>query len=115
MKLSLAQYRELESFSQFDSDLDPITKSTLERGKRTVEMLKQKNGSPLSVAEQVISIYAVNKGYTDDVALADISAFESQIHHNLNTAHLHLKESMDAGSWSDEIEKELKECILEVK
>ena len=115
MKLSLAQYRELESFSQFDSDLDPGTKATLERGKRTVEMLKQKNGSPLSVAEQVASIYAVNKGLTDNVDITDILDLEKKIHHNLNTLHLHLKESLDMGNWSDEIESELKECIKEIK
>ena len=115
MKLSLAQYRELESFSQFDSDLDPVTKSTLERGKRTVEMLKQKNGEPLSVAEQVASIYAVNKGHCDDLEISEISNFEKKLHEVLNREYIKLADNMNNGNWSDEVENDLKACISTTK
>lgn len=111
MKLSLAQYRELESFSQFDSDLDAETKATLERGKRTVEMLKQKNDSPLSVAEQVASIYSVNKGYCDKLELGQVLSYENHLHHVLNHEYIKLADDMNEGKWSDEIESELKACI----
>lgn len=114
MKLALAQYRELESFSQFDSDLDPTTKATIERGKRTVEMLKQKNGEPLSVADQVISIYAVNKGYADHLKLEDVGRFEKEIHLALSQNE-DIKNSINSGNWSDEIESNLKRIIQETK
>ena len=113
MKLSLAQYRELESFSQFDSDLDVATKATLERGKRTVEMLKQKNGDPLSVAEQVSSIYAVNKGFCDSINISDIGKFEKKLHDTLNTQYTELFKDINNGAWSDDIESLLKNCIID--
>lgn len=114
MKLALAQYRELESFSQFDSDLDPTTKATLERGKRTVEMLKQKNGEPLSVAEQVVSIYAVNKGYADNIKIENIISFEKALHSALGQED-ELYNSLNNGAWSDEIESNVKRVIQETK
>ena len=114
MKLALAQYRELESFSQFDSDLDASTKATLERGKRTVEMLKQKNGEPLSVAQQVASIYAVNKGFADSIKIEDVLAFEKEVHDTLNQ-NQDLEQSLNTGSWSEEIESLLKQRIQETK
>ncbi len=114
MKLALAQYRELESFSQFDSDLDATTKATLERGKRTVEMLKQKNGAPLSVAEQVLSIYSVNKGFADTIKLESIGAFEKEVHAALAMDEKLAKE-LNSGSWSDEIESNVKRVIQETK
>lgn len=115
MKLSLAQYRELESFSQFDSDLDPITKASLERGKRTVEMLKQKNGDPLSVAEQVCSIYSVNKGYCDDISILDIVKFEKSLHQTLNNQYKDVSIEINNGVWSEDIESSLKNCIADTK
>ena len=115
MKLSLAQYRELESFSQFDSDLDPATKAILERGKRTVEMLKQNNGEPLSVAMQVASIYSVNKGLCDDIDLDNINKFEKSLHHHLALQYSDIVDSMNGGVWTEDIENALKKCIKETK
>lgn len=75
LRLGLAQFRELEAFTQFGSDLDEATKQQLERGKRLEELLKQKQFEPLSVEYQVVQIYAVTKGLTDDLKVTDIQSF----------------------------------------
>ncbi len=110
MKLAMAQYRELESFAQFDSDLDADTKKTIERGKRTGEMLKQGNGAPLSVGIQVSSIYAVNNGYVDHVATSDVVEWEKGMHTYMSTSHKDLITSLGK-DWSDELESKLKEAL----
>ncbi|MDA3101529.1 F0F1 ATP synthase subunit alpha, partial [Staphylococcus pseudintermedius] len=73
LRLDLASYRELESFAQFGSDLDEATASKLERGKRTVEVLKQDQNKPLPVEHQVLIIYALTRGYLDDIPVVDIT------------------------------------------
>ncbi len=78
LRLDLAQFRELEAFSQFASDLDEGTRSKIERGKRTVEMLKQAQYAPMSVSEQVMSIFAVTNGYLDTVPVERIGEWESE-------------------------------------
>ncbi len=86
LRLDLASYRELEAFTQFGSDLDPITKSKLERGKRTIEVLKQDLHKSMAVEEQVVMLYALTKGYLDDVKINEIKSFEEDlikyIYHN---------------------------------
>lgn len=84
LRLDLASYRELEAFTQFGSDLDEATRRKLERGKRTVELLKQDLHKPLDVAKQVISIYTLTKGYIDDVAVEDIKRFEASLHQHFD-------------------------------
>ncbi len=79
LRLDLASYRELESFAQFGSDLDEATARKLERGKRTVEVLKQDQNKPLPVEHQVLIIYALTRGYLDDIPVVDITRFESEI------------------------------------
>ena len=79
LRLDLASYRELESFAQFGSDLDEFTARKLERGKRTVEVLKQDQNKPLPVENQVLIIYALTKGYLDDIPVEDITRFESEL------------------------------------
>ncbi len=81
LRLDLASYRELESFAQFGSDLDEFTASKLERGKRTVEVLKQDQNKPLPVEHQVLIIYALTKGYLDDIPVVDITRFEDELNH----------------------------------
>ena len=83
LKLLYSQYRELQSFAQFGSDLDADTKARLAQGQRIVEILKQKNGAPVEVAQQVCIIYAVTKGYLDEVAVADVSQYEAALHRRL--------------------------------
>lgn len=114
MKLSLAQYRELESFSQFDSDLDVDTKKMLDRGARTVEMLKQDQYKPLLVTLQIASIFAVNEGLLDDVEKKDIRNFESDMHKFLLTSKKDLLGKIEK-NWDDNLKDELKNAILEFK
>jgi F-type H+-transporting ATPase subunit alpha len=110
MKLAMAQYRELESFAQFDSDLDHDTKRTIERGKRTAEVLKQLNGAPLSVGLQVASIYAVNNGYLDEVAVPNVVAWEKALHTYMNASHRELISSLNK-DWSEDLEGKLKDAL----
>ncbi|REI29265.1 F0F1 ATP synthase subunit alpha [Staphylococcus felis] len=79
LRLDLASYRELESFAQFGSDLDEATSRKLERGKRTVEVLKQDQNKPLPVEHQVLIIYALTRGYLDDIPVEDITRFEAEV------------------------------------
>jgi len=79
LKLDLAQFRELEAFATFGSELDAVSKAQLERGYRLVELLKQPLNSPMPVEEQVVSIFAGTKGYLDDVPVADVRRFESEL------------------------------------
>ncbi len=78
LRLDLATFRELESFAQFGSDLDAATTAKLERGKRTVEVLKQDLNKPLKVERQVAIIYALTKGFLDDIPVHDIVRFENE-------------------------------------
>ncbi len=79
IKLELAQYREMEAFAQFASDLDPATQKLLARGARLTQLLKQPQYSPLTMSEQVFVIFAGTKGYLDDVDVADVSNFENRL------------------------------------
>ncbi|MGE4480643.1 F0F1 ATP synthase subunit alpha [Acidocella sp.] len=79
IKLDLAQYREMAAFAQFSSDLDPATQKLLARGARLTELLKQPQFKPLSVAEQVISVFAGTRGYLDGIAVDKVGAFETQL------------------------------------
>jgi F-type H+-transporting ATPase subunit alpha len=79
LRLDLAQYRELEAFAAFGSDLDAASKAQLERGARMVELLKQGQYSPYSLERQIVSIWAGTSGKLDDVAVADIRRFEAEL------------------------------------
>ena len=79
IKLELAQYREMAAFAQFGSDLDASTQQLLNRGAKLTELLKQDQYSPMTVAEQVISVFTGVKGYLDDVELTQIKKFETDI------------------------------------
>lgn len=102
LRLDLASYRELESFAQFGSDLDPATRAKLDRGERTVEVLKQELHKPIPVEKQVMILYALTKGYLDDVAVKDIHRFEQELYSyldaNPNKAIEHIKETKDLPS-----------------
>jgi F-type H+-transporting ATPase subunit alpha len=79
LKLDLAQFRELEAFATFGSELDAVSKAQLERGYRLVELLKQGLNSPMPVEEQVVSIFAGTKGYLDSIPATDVSRFETEL------------------------------------
>ncbi len=114
IKLELAQYREMEAFAQFASDLDPSTQRLLARGARLTELLKQSQYAPLSVAEQVISIYAGTKGYLDKVPVADVTRFETELLRACNTTHSKLvKEINNTGLLSDDSEAQVKKICEE--
>nr|HMN47463.1 F0F1 ATP synthase subunit alpha [Povalibacter sp.] len=96
IRLALAQYRELAAFSQFASDLDQATRSQLERGQRTTELMKQKQYSPMSVAEMALSLYAVNNGFLDKVELKKVGAFEAALQAFAKTNYKQLIDGIDA-------------------
>jgi len=87
LKLDLAQFRELEAFATFGSELDAVSKAQLERGYRLVELLKQPLNSPMPVEEQVVSIFAGTKGYLDDIPVGDVRRFESELLEFMRTMH----------------------------
>ena len=87
LKLDLAQFRELEAFATFGSELDAVSKAQLERGYRLVELLKQPLNSPMSVEEQVVSIFAGTKGYLDDIAVSEVRRFESGLLEFIRSQH----------------------------
>ena len=105
LRLDLAAFRELESFAQFGSDLDKITLSKLERGKRTVEILKQDLNKPLKVEKQVMSLYALTRGFLDDIPVQDIVRFEQEWLSWLETNHStvldHIRNTKDLPSDAD--------------
>ena len=94
VKLELAQYREMAAFAQFASDLDASTKQLLDRGARLVEILKQGQYSPLTVSEQVVSIYAGVRGYLDKVAVNDVVRFETEVLNEMRSSHSDLLEAI---------------------
>ena len=116
VRLALAQYRELAAFAQFASDLDETTRKQLERGQRVTELMKQKQYSPLSVAEMAISLYAVDRGYMDDVELEKIGAFESTLLAYMGSNHGDLMNKIsDTGDWNDDIEGTFKQALEDFK
>jgi F-type H+-transporting ATPase subunit alpha len=103
VKLELAQYREMAAFAQFASDLDASTKQLLNRGARLVEILKQGQYSPLTVSEQVVSIYAGVRGYLDKVEVNDVVRFETEVLNEMRSSHADL---LDAIANEKELSKE---------
>jgi F-type H+-transporting ATPase subunit alpha len=87
LKLDLAQFRELEAFATFGSELDAVSKAQLERGARLVELLKQGLHAPMPVEEQVVSIYAGTNGYLDDIPVTDVKRFEGELIDYVRTRH----------------------------
>lgn len=115
MKLSLAQFRELEAFSQFASDLDADTKRQIDRGRRLTELLKQPQYAPMPVEQQVVSIYASSKGYLDDVDMDKVKEFEMGLLEFMKTTRAALMDKIREGQWGEEVEAELKAGIEEFK
>ena len=96
VRLALAQYRELAAFAQFASDLDEATRKQLERGRMVTELMKQLQYCPLSVAEMAVTLFAVNKGYFDDVPVPKALAFESALHANLKSNSKALMDAVES-------------------
>ena len=116
IKLELAQYREMAAFAQFGSDLDASTQQLLNRGSKLTELLKQKQYSPMTVEEQVISIFCGVKGFLDDVELKDIAEFENKILDKCKTEKSEILETIrSTGKLDEENEKKLSELITNLK
>ena len=116
MKLSMAQFRELEAFAQFGSDLDEATKKQINLGKRLNEILKQGQYEPMAVEHQVAIIYAVNNGYLDDVEVENVRTWEADFHNYLdNAGQAVLKEIKESGKLEEATETKLKQAIEDFK
>ena len=112
LKLLYSQYRELQSFAQFGSDLDRDTRDRLDQGARIVEVLKQDRNSPVDVAHQVCVLYAVVNGYLKDVAVADIRAYEAGLYPYLDTNALPVLQSIrSTGKLESADEEQLKQAL----
>ncbi|MDX1975023.1 MAG: F0F1 ATP synthase subunit alpha [Rickettsiales bacterium] len=112
IKLELAQYREMEAFAQFGSDLDPATQKLLARGQRLTELLKQPQYSPLSTAEEVCVIYAGVKGYLDRIATKDVGKFEQALLQDLRTSNKDMLDELTSKNvLSDTVEAKLKALL----
>ena len=116
IKLELAQYREMAAFAQFGSDLDASTQKLLNRGSKLTELLKQGQYSPMTVAEQVISIFCGVKGYLDDIELKDVADFENKVLQKCKSDKPEIMESIaKTGKIEEDIEKQLVELIKGIK
>ena len=114
LKLDQAQFRELEAFSKFGSDLDAATKRTIERGRRNQEILKQAQFSPVAVELQVATIYASTTGLLDNVLTTKVKSFEEDLATVLKADHEDVLASLRAGKWEDDILAKLKQAIQEI-
>jgi F-type H+-transporting ATPase subunit alpha len=116
IRIALAQYRELAAFAAFASDLDDATRAQLEHGQRVTELMKQKQYSPMSVAEMGVSIYAANEGYLKDIELNKVLDFEAALLSFMNSEHAELmKQINDTGDWNAEIEAQFKSAVDKFK
>jgi len=116
VRLDLAQYRELAAFAQFASDLDEATRKQIERGQRVTELMKQKQYSPMSIAEMAFSLFAANEGFLDDVDANKVVSFESAMvsYINSNAADL-VKTINDTANYNDEIAGQMRETLAKFK
>ncbi len=116
VRLALAQYRELAAFSQFASDLDEATRRQLERGQRVTELMKQKQYSPMSVAAMAVSLFAVDRGYLDDIDLEKVMDFEHALLSYMQSEHGEFMGKInETGDYDDEVEAGLKSALEDFK
>jgi F-type H+/Na+-transporting ATPase subunit alpha len=113
LRLDLAQFRELEAFVQFASDLDKATQDQIRRGQRLMEVLKQPQYQPLSLAQQVSLIYAANAGVLDEVEIKDVGRFKAEWIKYLSAAHKEMETSLNAGNKPSEAEEKALKTALE--
>ena len=112
IKLALAQYRELAAFSQFASDLDDATRRQLEHGRRVTELMKQKQYSPMTVADMGVSLFAANAGYLEDIEVNQVLEFEQGLLSYMNSEHADFMQNInETGDYGDEIEAKMRQAI----
>ena len=114
LKLDQAQYRELEAFAKFGSDLDAVTLNVIEKGKRNVEILKQAQNDPYTVEDQVAIIYAGSKNLLKDVPVDKVKAFEANFIEFLNAKHRDVLDTLKAGKLTDEVTDTLSKVAKEI-
>jgi F-type H+/Na+-transporting ATPase subunit alpha len=116
LKLSLSQYRDLEAFASFASDLDAASRAQLDRGGRLVELLKQRQFSPLPVERQVVSVWSGTNGYLDDVPVDDVARFESELLDFIGRSHGGIYDTIrETGDLSDDAAASLKDAVDEFR
>ena len=113
LRLELSQYRELEAFAQFGSDLDADTQATLNRGARLVEALNQDERSPWTIEDQVAAIYSGTGGFLDRIKVERVKDFHESMLQRLHSEHQELMDKLRDGQWDDSIESELRDAIAE--
>ena len=113
LRLELSQYRELEAFAQFGSDLDADTQATLSRGARLVEALNQDERSPWAIEDQVAAIYSGTGGFLDRIKVERVKDFHESMLQRLHSEHQELMDKLREGNWDDSIEGELRDAIAE--
>ena len=112
IRLDLAQFRELQAFAQFASDLDEVTRKQIERGQRVTELMKQNQYSPMSVSQMAVSLFAANEGYLDQVEVSKVRDFEDALQGYMKSEHADLMDKIDAsGEYSDEITEAFKSAL----
>ena len=115
LKLDQAQYRELEAFSKFGSDLDAATTAIIEKGRRNVEILKQGLNQPMSVENQIAIIYCGTKGLLNDVPLEKVKDFEEEFLNFIKKEHSIVLDSLKQGKLTEEVVKSLEETCNKIK
>ena len=116
VRLALAQFRELAAFSQFASDLDEATRNQLERGQRVTELMKQKQYSPMTVAEMAVALFSVDRGYLDDVELNKIADFQTALLSYMDSEHGELmKKITETGEYGEDVEQALTKALEDFK
>jgi len=116
IRIALAQYRELAAFAAFASDLDDATRAQLEHGQRVTELMKQKQYSPLSIAEMGVSLFAANEGFLEDIDLNKVLDFESALLAYMNSEHGELLSKInETGDYDDEIESSFRDALEKFK
>ena len=116
IRIALAQYRELAAFAAFASDLDDATRAQLEHGQRVTELMKQKQYSPLSIAEMGVSLFAANEGFLEDIELNKVLDFESALLAYMNSEHGDLLGKInESGDYDDDIEKAFRAALEKFK
>ncbi|GIT21915.1 MAG: F0F1 ATP synthase subunit alpha [Pseudomonadota bacterium] len=116
IRIALAQYRELAAFAAFASDLDDATRSQLEHGQRVTELMKQKQYSPLSIAEMAVSLFAANEGFLENIELNKVLDFEAALLSYMNSEHGDLLSNInETGDYNDDIESQFRSAIEKFK
>jgi F-type H+-transporting ATPase subunit alpha len=111
LKLELSQYRDLEAFAQFGSELDPDTQRTLARGERLVKTLNQAERHPMPVEEQVAQVYAATNGYLDRIEVDKVERFLSELSDSIRGSEDELLKKIAGGDWSDEVQQSVDDAV----